>query len=233
MENSCLMGKYTLDNGMKKLGPKKATVFKYGQMDQSMKDSGTMIWLVVMEDSFLLMVMYIKETGLMIKHTAMVNISMRKEQHTKVAGTKINKKEKDEKNGQMVPFMKEFTYEAKSMEKELFNGQMVPSITDNGKTIKCMAKENSVGQTVVYIKVITLMIRNMDKVFIHGQMEGCIKEDFIMVNSMAKVSIDKPTAKKFMAYGRKAKKVSYVKTKKNLMSLKTTFDTNIHHNFYC
>lgn len=109
MENSCQMAKYILDNGMIKLGPKKATVFKYGQMDRSMKDSGTMIWLVVMEDSFLLMVMCIKEIGLMIKHTVMVNISMLKEQHTKVAGTKINKKEQDEKNGQMVHFMKEFT----------------------------------------------------------------------------------------------------------------------------
>ena len=110
------------------------------------------------------------------------------------------------------------------MEKELSSGQMVPSIMDNGKTIKCMAKENSVGQTVVYTKVITRMIRSMDKVSIRGQTEECIKVDFIMVNSMGKVFIDKLTAKKYMVYGRKAKKVSYVKTKKNSMNLKTIFE---------
>ena len=109
MVNNCLMVKYTLDNGMRKRGPKKATVYKYGLMDRSMKDSGIMIWLVVMEDSFLLTVMCIKETGLMTKLTAMVNISMLKVQHTKVAGTKINKKVQDEKNGQMVHSMKECT----------------------------------------------------------------------------------------------------------------------------
>lgn len=110
------------------------------------------------------------------------------------------------------------------MEKELSNGQMVPNIMDNGKTIKCMAKENSVGQTVVYIKVIMQMIKNMDKVFILGQTEECTKADFIMASNMVKAFIDKLTAKKFMVYGKKAKKVSYVKTKKNLMNLRTIFE---------
>ena len=102
--------------------------------------------------------------------------------------------------------------------KELSNGQMVQNIMDNGKIIKCMAKENSVGQTVVYIKVITPTIKNTDKVYIPGQMEECIKGGFIMVNNMERVSIDKLTAKNYMVYGKKAKRVSYVRTSKNSMN---------------
>ena len=108
--------------------------------------------------------------------------------------------------------------------KELSSGLMVQNITDNGKIIKCMAKENSVGQTVVYIKVITPTIKNTDKVSTPGLMEECIKEGFIMVSNMEKVSIDKQTAKNYMVYGRKAKRVSYVRTSKNSMSLETIFD---------
>jgi hypothetical protein len=47
--------------------------------------------------------------GLMIKLMAMVNISMLKEQHTKEDGMKINKKDQDEKSGQMVLSTKVFT----------------------------------------------------------------------------------------------------------------------------
>lgn len=110
------------------------------------------------------------------------------------------------------------------MEKVLSNGLMVQGITDNGKTTKCMAKENSVGQTVVFIRVITPTTKSTDKVSTPGQMGECTKEDFIMVNSMEKDSIAKQTAKNYMVYGRKAKKVSYVKTSKNSMNLKMIFD---------
>ena len=55
------------------------------------------------------MEMFIKEIGLMIKLTAMVNIFMQKVQLIKADGTKTNKKEMDVKNGQMVHFMKVYT----------------------------------------------------------------------------------------------------------------------------
>ena len=104
------------------------------------------------------------------------------------------------------------------MVRVLFNGLMVQNITDNGKIIKCMAKENSVGQTVVCIRVTTLTIKSTDKVFTPGLMEECTKEDFIMVSNMERDSIAKQTVKNYMVYGRKAKKVSYVKTSKNSMN---------------
>ena len=103
------MVKYIQGSGTIKLGLKKVMVYKFGQMDQNMKDSGIMIWHVDMEDLFLLMVMFTKVIGLMIKLMATVNISTQKEQHTKVGGMKINKKDQDERNGLMVRFMKEFT----------------------------------------------------------------------------------------------------------------------------
>ena len=52
-----------LDSGMIRLSAKRAMVFKYGQTDQSMRDSGKVIWQKVMEDSFLLMAMFTKEIG--------------------------------------------------------------------------------------------------------------------------------------------------------------------------
>lgn len=92
MENRFPMDKFILANGMRKQRLKKAMVFKFGQMDLNMKGSGIKIWHVDMEGSYWLMEMYIKVTGLMIKHMGKVSISMPKEQLTKADGTKINKK---------------------------------------------------------------------------------------------------------------------------------------------
>lgn len=46
------MANCTQVNGTKKQKQKKVMVFKSGQMGPNMKDSGIMIWLVALEDSY-------------------------------------------------------------------------------------------------------------------------------------------------------------------------------------
>lgn len=94
------------DSGMIRHSAKRVMVFKYGQTDQSMRDSGKVIWQKVMEDSFLLMVMSTKEIGLTTKLMAKESIFTLKEQHIKEAGSKTSKKVSVGKNGQMVHTMK-------------------------------------------------------------------------------------------------------------------------------
>jgi hypothetical protein len=86
------MDSYIPDSGMSPLRAKKVMGFKYGLMDQNMKDFGRTIWQRDLVDSFLPMEMFIKEIGLMIRLMEMESIFMQKEQHIKVAGLKINKK---------------------------------------------------------------------------------------------------------------------------------------------
>ena len=63
MVNHFLMDKFTLVSGMINQRPRKAMVFKYGQMDLNMKGSGIKIWHVVTVDSYWLTEMSIKVTG--------------------------------------------------------------------------------------------------------------------------------------------------------------------------
>lgn len=120
---------------------------KCGPMVPNMKDSGTKIKLKDLEGSFSQTVMYIKETGLMIKLTVMVSISMPKAQPIKDLGSKTNKKAVEKNNGQMDHFMKGSIFVEKSMAEAYFNGLMVPNTKENGKTTKCTAKVNSNGLT--------------------------------------------------------------------------------------
>lgn len=102
------------------------------------------------------------------------------------------------------------------MAKVLSNGLMELNIMGIGKIIRCMEKDNSVGLTVVYTKVIMRMTRNMVKVCILGLTVECTKVDFIMGNNTEKVYTDNQMDKKFTEYGRKERKVLYVRIRKNL-----------------
>ena len=64
----------------------------------------------------MLMEIFMKVSGLMIKLMVMVRTSMRMEQHMWVNGLKISSTEKELKNGQMVLNMKDIIKMARSME---------------------------------------------------------------------------------------------------------------------
>ena len=198
--------------------------FKYGQMVQNMKDSGKLIWLKVLEDSFWLMEMFTKEIGLMIKRMERVSTFMPKELLTKVAGLKTSKKAQEEKSGQMAHTTKELTSKERSMDKASFSGLTEPSIMDSGKTTKCTDQENSNGLMVEHTKENMPMIRSMDRGFTHGLMEECIKVDFIMESSTEKVCIDRRQDKKFTVSGKEARKVKYVSPMMNFWHRRIMFE---------
>merc|ERR1712166_1275767 len=157
------------------------------------------------------MVIYILETGRMIKLMELENIFTQKELLIKEVGMKISKKDKVVKNGLTVRFMKVPTYVAKNMELEFSNGLTVQNIMENGVIIKCMDMENSTGQMVEFTKVIIAMTKNMVKVYILGPMEECTKVGFRTENNMEKEFTNNKMVHKFTEYGSKVKKVLFAK----------------------
>ena len=109
---------------------------------------------------------------------------------------------------------------ARSMVRACSSGQTEPNITDYGKIIKCMEKESSVGQMVECMLVNTKMIKSMEKVFIIGQMDACIKASFLMENNMVKEFIDSLLDKKYLEYGKKAKKYKFFQIEQSLWLIK-------------
>ena len=81
-----MMVKFILVYGTQILNKKKDTVYKFGQMDQSMRVTGLQIWLQVEVDLSLQMVICTKGTGSTTKLTEMEAISMPKELFTKEDG---------------------------------------------------------------------------------------------------------------------------------------------------
>ena len=98
-----------LDNGTNLEKTKKAMEFRYGQMAQNMKVIGIKVKLKAKVDLYLLTEKFMRETGLMIKHTAMGSTSIRMELFMKGSGIMTNKKEKALRRGQMVRSLKETT----------------------------------------------------------------------------------------------------------------------------
>ena len=109
---------------------------------------------------------------------------------------------------------------ARSMVRECSSGQTEPNITDYGKIIKCMEKESSVGRMVECMLANTKMIKSMEKVFIIGQMDACIKASFLMENNMVKEFIDSLLDKKYLEYGKKAKKYKFFQIEQSLWLIK-------------
>ena len=102
--------------------------------------------------------------------------------------------------------MKENITEARNTEVEYSNGRTVQSITANGRTIKCTVQASLNGLMGESIRANIKTIKNMAKAFTLGQMEECIKVNFKMENSMERVLIDNQTDKKYMGFGKKARK---------------------------
>jgi len=69
------------------------------------------------------------------------------------------------------------------------------------------------------------MTRNMVKVFTHGRMEDIIKEDSSTVNNMVRVYTNKSMALKHMEFGKKERRVFFVRTALNGLSSKITYES--------
>lgn len=108
------------------------------------------------------------------------------------------------------------------METVYFSGPTELNIKVIGKTTKCMVLENSNGPMEEFTKENTQMTKSMVKESIRGPMEECIMDVFITASSMVKAFIDKATAKKFMASGRKAKRTKYSKITMNSSPMQKT-----------
>jgi hypothetical protein len=96
--------------------------FKCGQMVQDIKEIGKIIKLMVKENLFMLMEIFIKVNGKMIKLMDLVVINIPMELHMKDIGKMIINKEKEHKNGLMVVDMKGSIKEEKRMGKDIIFG---------------------------------------------------------------------------------------------------------------
>ena len=185
-------------------------VIKYGAMEAYTRDIGRVIKPTVVDDSFMLTVIFMMVTGKMIRIMDLVNTLTRMVLSTKVIGWTINNMAKARSIGLMAPNMKVSISTEKRMDtvsfcglidpvivvsssiiiftaKELIHGLMEEFIMEIGSRTKCMEKEYSHGLTVVNMKVNTLMTRNKDMEFSIGQMvdstmdTGCLESKKVLV----------------------------------------------------
>jgi len=98
---------FTKVNGLLMRIRKTEEEYKFGQMDLGTMDSGEMEWQMVTEDSFMLRVTCMKESGLKIKPMVMVFILILMEVDMRVNGSKINNTDLVSSNGQMVLSMRD------------------------------------------------------------------------------------------------------------------------------
>ena len=87
-------------------------VFRFGQTEADMTDSGEMVWLTVKEDQCMLKAMSMKESGLTTRPTVMVCILILTVQDTKANGTKTSNMAMELNNGQTVQSTKDNTSKA-------------------------------------------------------------------------------------------------------------------------
>ena len=145
MEWNCQKDKSTVAPLTQPRVRRKATVFKYGQMEVDMKASGTQTRLRVMDDSSWLMAMSTKVSGRKTKLTEKVTTFTQKAPLTKEVGSRTNKKVLAEKSGLMAATIKDPINAGRSTETGFSSGLMAPNIQENGETTKCMEKESSSG----------------------------------------------------------------------------------------
>lgn len=95
-----------------------ATGVKYGQMNLAMRDTGSMIRQTAMGNSFMLMVTSTKESGKTTKQMEKALILIVMVLNTKENGKMINSMAMVSNNGQMVQYMKDNTLKERRMEGE-------------------------------------------------------------------------------------------------------------------
>ena len=104
---------------------------RYGRMAQCTKAGGWTAKPMVKAVSSMLMVMYMMECGLMIRHMVMVYTAISTEQNTKEIGLRISSMVRELRLGPTVPDMKVNTFKVKSTEKASLLGPMALHTTVN------------------------------------------------------------------------------------------------------
>ena len=99
--------RFTKGNGKVKIDM--AMEFRFGQMEQSMKEIGLIIKRMDKESFGMRMAMSLTESGRRIRHMDMGYIHMSMEQSTKVTGSKTCSMDKDERSGKTAVAMKDNT----------------------------------------------------------------------------------------------------------------------------
>ena len=99
-------------------------------------------------------------------------------------GKKINKKEKEKKNGRMVPVMREHIKKEKNQDLENLSGLMVVFMKAILRIIILMVKVLIFGEIKGNMWEIGKIIKWMDMEFLHGLMEEDMKENIKMIRRM-------------------------------------------------
>ena len=97
--------------------------FKYGKMEQNMKEIGDLIRHVDMENSGMLMEMFSKVNGLMTKLMDMVFMFIRMELDMRESGKMICNMDRVKRYGQIIQCMKVITMKVKNMVKVYIFGK--------------------------------------------------------------------------------------------------------------
>jgi len=120
---------------------------KFGQMVRCMKGGGRITKPMVWEDLSMLMVMFMMEIGLMIRHTDLGCTVILMEQSTRANGKKTNNMAMVLKHGQMVQDMKENMFKERNTEKANLLGLMEALSLDNLLITILKDKVNTTGLT--------------------------------------------------------------------------------------
>jgi len=141
---------------------------KFGKMGVNLLVIGEMTKLTVKEDSFMLMVTFMKEIGLTIKLKEEEHMSIWTVLNTWVNGEKIVNTDMESRVGQIMQNMKVITSTVRNTASVLSNGVMDHLTSVNFTIIIFMVKVCIHGQTTEFTKVNGDQIKCMGKELSHG-----------------------------------------------------------------
>ena len=181
------------DNGLRIMIPDMVKATRFGLTEAYMKDIGRMIRPMEEVDSSMQMVIFMMDTGKMIRLMVSGNIPILTEHSTRANGVMTSSTAKVKKSGPMVPSTRGIIISEKSMALDNSTGQIILLIQEIsltttfkvtasiagptqentqviGSATRCTAKEYSHGPTRESMKECTMMIRNRVTEYSFGQM---------------------------------------------------------------
>lgn len=161
-----IIRQFTRDNG--KMVRSKGEECKFGLMEASMKDIGSIIWLMAKGDLFIPMLIFTKVIGKKIKPMDTGRILTPTKPNTSASGKTINKREEASKFGPMEPSMRENINKAKKKVEESFNGLITHVMKEISNKITFMAGECILGQMEELMMENGRIIRWMERVSSNG-----------------------------------------------------------------
>lgn len=145
-----------------------AKVNLHMSMEMSMMDSGQMIKPVVEESIFITMAPATKENGQMITNTAMEFRNGLTVVVIRVCISKVKNMDKENMFGETAAFITETGSKTKLQVLANMCGLMDEDILEIGSIIRCMEVDSTVGGMAVVMTVSTNSIKNMVLVHTHG-----------------------------------------------------------------